>query len=45
VGPVEPDVVVTDVRMPPTGSDEGIAVALRLRAERPAVGVVVLSQS
>jgi DNA-binding NarL/FixJ family response regulator len=39
-----PDVVVTDIRMPPTGTDEGIRLALRLRAERPAVGVVVLSQ-
>ena len=39
-----PDVVVTDIRMPPTGTDEGIRVALRLRAERPSVGVVVLSQ-
>ena len=39
-----PDVVVTDVRMPPTGSDEGITAATRLRAEMPGVGVVVLSQ-
>jgi DNA-binding NarL/FixJ family response regulator len=39
-----PDVVVTDIRMPPTGTDEGIQAAARLRAERPAVGVVVLSQ-
>jgi len=39
-----PDVVVTDIRMPPTSSDEGIRVATRLRAERPATGVVVLSQ-
>ena len=39
-----PDVVVTDIRMPPSGTDEGIRVAARLRAERPAVGVVVLSQ-
>jgi DNA-binding NarL/FixJ family response regulator len=39
-----PDVVVTDIRMPPTGTDEGIRVALRLREERPSVGVVVLSQ-
>lgn len=39
-----PDVVVTDIRMPPTGTDEGIRVAARLRTERPHVGVVVLSQ-
>jgi DNA-binding NarL/FixJ family response regulator len=39
-----PDVVVTDIRMPPTGTDEGIRVAARLRDERPDVGVVVLSQ-
>jgi DNA-binding NarL/FixJ family response regulator len=41
---VSPDVVVTDIRMPPTGTDEGIQAAARLRAERPDVGVVVLSQ-
>ena len=39
-----PDVVVTDIRMPPTGTDEGIAFATRLRAERPEIGVIVLSQ-
>lgn len=39
-----PDVVVTDIRMPPTGTDEGIQVAARLRTERPDCGVVVLSQ-
>jgi DNA-binding NarL/FixJ family response regulator len=38
-----PDVVVTDIRMPPTGVDEGIQAALRLRETRPEVGVVVLS--
>ncbi len=38
-----PNVVVTDIRMPPTGTDEGIQVATRLRTERPEVGVVVLS--
>jgi DNA-binding NarL/FixJ family response regulator len=38
-----PEVVVTDIRMPPGLSDEGLAVARRLRRERPAVGVVVLS--
>ncbi len=39
-----PDVVVTDIRMPPTGTDEGIRAATRLRREHPAIGVVVLSQ-
>ncbi len=39
-----PDVVVTDMRMPPTQSDEGIQVASRLRETHPGVGVVVLSQ-
>jgi DNA-binding NarL/FixJ family response regulator len=39
-----PEVVVTDIRMPPTGSDEGIAVAATLRQTHPDVGVVVLSQ-
>ena len=39
-----PDVVLTDIRMPPTGTDEGIQVAQRLRTSNPQVGVVVLSQ-
>jgi DNA-binding NarL/FixJ family response regulator len=39
-----PDVVVTDIRMPPTGTDEGIQAARSIRAAHPAVGVVVLSQ-
>jgi DNA-binding NarL/FixJ family response regulator len=39
-----PDVVVTDIRMPPTHTDEGIAVAARLRTERPEIGVLLLSQ-
>jgi DNA-binding NarL/FixJ family response regulator len=39
-----PDVVVTDIRMPPTGEDEGIRVASRLRETHPGTGVVVLSQ-
>ena len=39
-----PDVVVTDVRMPPSGDDEGIRIANRLRTTHPAVGVLVLSQ-
>ena len=40
----EPDVVVTDVRMPPTSTDEGIEVAARLRETHPRIGVVILSQ-
>src|SRR5207302_4845329 len=40
----QPDVVLTDIRMPPTGRDEGIEVADRLRETRPETGVVVLSQ-
>jgi DNA-binding NarL/FixJ family response regulator len=39
-----PDVVLTDIRMPPTRTDEGIQVAERLRQSDPDVGVVVLSQ-
>ena len=41
---VEPQVVVTDIRMPPTGTDEGIQAAAYLREHRPGIGVVVLSQ-
>jgi DNA-binding NarL/FixJ family response regulator len=39
-----PDLVVTDIRMPPTGTDEGIQIAAQLRRDHPEVGVVVLSQ-
>jgi DNA-binding NarL/FixJ family response regulator len=39
-----PDVVLTDIRMPPTQSDEGIRIANRLRETHPDIGVVVLSQ-
>ena len=39
-----PDVVVTDIRMPPGNNDEGIQAADRLRTSNPDVGVVVLSQ-
>lgn len=39
-----PDVVVTDIRMPPTETDEGIRAAERIRETHPHVGVVVLSQ-
>jgi DNA-binding NarL/FixJ family response regulator len=40
----EPDVVLTDIRMPPTGTDEGIKAASLLRETSPNTGVVVLSQ-
>src|SRR5918999_4007189 len=40
----KPDVVITDIRMPPTRTDEGIRVAEQLRESDPEVGVVVLSQ-
>ncbi|CAM5421589.1 DNA-binding response regulator OS=Streptomyces alboniger OX=132473 GN=CP975_12755 PE=4 SV=1 [Streptomyces alboniger] len=40
----QPDIVVTDVRMPPGFQDEGLHAALRLRAERPGLPVLVLSQ-
>ena len=40
----KPDVVLTDIRMPPTGTDEGIRAAGVLRHTHPDVGVVVLSQ-
>ncbi|MEW1654304.1 response regulator [Streptomyces sp. NPDC057555] len=39
-----PDVVVADVRMPPSHTDEGVRAALRLRRDHPEVGVLVLSQ-
>lgn len=39
-----PDVVITDIRMPPTNTDEGVQAAARLRESHPHVGVVVLSQ-
>ena len=39
-----PDVVLTDIRMPPTLADEGIRLAALLRVSHPQIGVVVLSQ-
>jgi DNA-binding NarL/FixJ family response regulator len=39
-----PDVVVTDIRMPPDNADEGIRLAAELRSTHPEIGVVVLSQ-
>jgi DNA-binding NarL/FixJ family response regulator len=40
----QPDVIVTDIRMPPTGTDEGIQAAAWARQHQPDLGVVVLSQ-
>jgi DNA-binding NarL/FixJ family response regulator len=40
----EPDVVLTDIRMPPTQTDEGLQAARHLRTTRPETGVIVLSQ-
>ncbi|MGH3462380.1 MAG: LuxR C-terminal-related transcriptional regulator [Kribbellaceae bacterium] len=39
-----PDVVITDVRMPPDHTDEGLRAAAAIRADHPSVGIVVLSQ-
>jgi len=39
-----PDVVITDVRMPPDHTDEGLRAAAAVRADHPSVGIVVLSQ-
>jgi DNA-binding NarL/FixJ family response regulator len=39
-----PDAVLTDIRMPPTHTDEGIVAAKQIRSEHPGTGVVVLSQ-
>ncbi len=44
IGDHVPDVVITDIRMPPTGTDEGVRIAAHLRRARPETGVVVLSQ-
>jgi DNA-binding NarL/FixJ family response regulator len=41
---LRPDAVLTDIRMPPTNSTEGIDAAKRIREEHPDIGVVVLSQ-
>ena len=40
----EPDVAVTDIRMPPTHTDEGLRAAIELRRDHPGTGVLVLSQ-
>ena len=39
-----PDVVVTDIQMPPDNTDDGLRAALEIRATEPSVGVLVLSQ-
>lgn len=44
VGDTNPDVVLTDIRMPPTGTDEGIRAAAVLRSSHPHIAVIVLSQ-
>lgn len=44
IAALEPDVVITDIRMPPDGREEGLRLAAKLRASRPDMGVVVLSQ-
>jgi DNA-binding NarL/FixJ family response regulator len=41
---LQPDVVLTDIRMPPSNTDEGIRLAGELRDSHPGIGVVVLSQ-
>jgi DNA-binding NarL/FixJ family response regulator len=41
---LRPDLVLTDIRMPPTGTDEGIRLAEELRTTHPEIGVIVLSQ-
>ncbi|MCE0765655.1 response regulator transcription factor [Pseudonocardia kujensis] len=40
----DPDVVVTDIRMPPAHSDEGLSLAADLRVRKPGTGVILLSQ-
>jgi DNA-binding NarL/FixJ family response regulator len=44
VGEQVPDVVVTDIRMPPSGTDEGIKAAAWIREHHPETGVIVLTQ-
>lgn len=40
----DPDLVITDIRMPPSFTDEGLRAAVQIRAAHPTIGVVVLSQ-
>ena len=44
VAATKADVAIVDIRMPPTHTDEGLVAAQRIRADHPAVGVLVLSQ-
>ncbi|QES17268.1 DNA-binding response regulator [Streptomyces venezuelae] len=44
VGEQRPDIVVVDIRMPPTHTDEGLRAAVEIRRRWPGVGVLVLSQ-
>ncbi|AGZ43574.1 LuxR family two component transcriptional regulator [Actinoplanes friuliensis DSM 7358] len=44
VAEFQPDVVVADIRMPPTHTDEGLRAALEIRTRQPRTGVLVLSQ-
>jgi DNA-binding NarL/FixJ family response regulator len=44
VDALRPDAVLTDIRMPPTGTSEGIDAAKQIREDHPEIGVVVLSQ-
>src|SRR4029077_18492863 len=44
VGREQPDLVIADVRMPPTHTDEGIRAALAIRAQWPDIAILVLSQ-
>jgi DNA-binding NarL/FixJ family response regulator len=44
VAVTEPDVAVVDIRMPPSGSDEGVRAALAIRRLHPETGVLLLSQ-
>jgi DNA-binding NarL/FixJ family response regulator len=39
-----PDVVVTDIQMPPNDDDDGLRAALELRAAQPGIGIIILSQ-
>jgi DNA-binding NarL/FixJ family response regulator len=39
-----PDVAIVDIRMPPSGDEEGVRIATRLRTEKPDVGLIALSQ-
>ena len=44
VGAHKPDVIVTDIQMPPDSTDDGLRAAIKIRATQPEIGVLVLSQ-